>query len=81
MRLTRRQAGGGCRGERHNSSDGLGDTMIGSASFSFFIFYLINRDGQQTAMINRSFIVTLCPRRLSKMPRLSIFSCLSKGFL
>jgi hypothetical protein len=63
--------------------DGLGGPVVGLAGLSmdFFIFYLINRGGQQTASINRSFTVTFDPRRLQKPPRLIDFARLRKVFL
>jgi len=38
-----------------------------------FFFYLINRDGQQSASENRSFIMTFHPRRLRKTSRIIFF--------
>jgi len=46
-----------CGGGR-NSSDGLGGLVMGSAGSSFFIFYLINRGGQQNVSENWSFTMT-----------------------
>ena len=46
-----------------------------SMSFPYFcFFYTINRGRRATASENRSFTVTLPPRRLRKIPRLIIFA-------
>ena len=46
-----------------------------STGFLFFLFsYLINRGGQAIASENGLFTMTLCPRRLPKMPQLSVFA-------
>jgi hypothetical protein len=42
--------------------------------YFFLFFYLINRGGQATASENGLFTVTVCPRRLSRTPRLSVFA-------
>jgi hypothetical protein len=59
----------------------LGSPSLSMDFFSFFVFYLISRGGQQTASENRSFTVTFDPRRLQKPHRLIDFARLRKDFL
>jgi len=69
--------------ERRNDSGGGGLPVVGlggpvhGLSICFCFFYLINRGGQATTSENELFTVTVCRRRLPKMPWLSVFARLS----